>query len=265
MGESDAGRDDELERLRARVRELEASVVEHKLEAVAALAGGIAHDFNNYLMIIGANAELIDMGLAPKDPGHNLVEEILSTTDRCHLLIKRMLAFSFRQEPRPKAFVLDAFLAEFGKTAKGLLKGKVELAVEPGAEAAEVFADRAQVEQILINLVVNARDAMPDGGLVRISSAAVELDADTAGALELEPGAYLAVRVGDTGVGIPEAIRERIFEPFFTTKPKGKGAGLGLSTTLTLVRDGGGGLRIESNAGQGTRVEVLLPVAPAVA
>lgn len=235
-----------------------------KLEAVGALANGIAHDFNNYLMIVGANAEMLEMELDAEGEGEEggrleLLQEIMTATDRCQVLVKQLLGFSRKQPVERTTFPVNALVEDFAKLAEPLL-GEIELAQELESSAGSVCADRTQLEQVLINLAINARDAMPEGGRLTLRSSSFELSpGESEMYTQLEPGPHVRIEVIDTGTGIPEDVRERVFEPFFTTKATGAGSGLGLSTTFRIVQDAGGVVLLDSVVGEGTRFELLLP------
>jgi len=234
-----------------------------KLEAVGQLTGGVAHDFNNLLtVIIGA---LDMMQRHPDDPVRRdrMIEAALGAARRGERLTQQLLAFSRRQALKPEAVCADELLDEAEPLLRRAVGEAVTLTVAPGAPEAVVYVDPGQFEAAVMNLVVNARDATPAGGTIRVESRALRL---AAGQLEdLAPGEYLCVAVHDTGCGMDEVTAGRVFEPFFTTKAPGKGTGLGLSQVYGFARQSGGAAAIESAAGKGTTVRIFLPLIEASA
>ena len=224
-----------------------------KLEAVGRLAGGIAHDFNNLLTAIRSYSELVleDQALGEQHRGD--VEEIQKATDRAAALVRQLLAFSRRQPVQPALLDVDAVVRDMDALLRRLIGAEYVLAAEAGAPGARVRADRAQLEQVLLNLVLNARDAMPDGGTITVTTASRD---DEEGGVRV-PSVELSVR--DTGVGMDGTTRARIFEPFFTTKAPGVGTGLGLATVYGAVQQAGGRIEVESAPGAGTVFRVILP------
>jgi len=228
----------------------------HKLEALGQLAGGVAHDFNNRLVIILGHAELMREQLAPDDPLREHLDQILASAQRSAELTRQLLAFSRRQVLAPRAFDMTATVDNLRKMLARLLGERIELVSVLGAKG-PIFADPGQVEQVLVNLAVNARDAMPHGGRLTITTADVAtLPPDIAGPAR---GPWVELTVSDTGHGIADELLPRIFEPFFTTKPTGKGTGLGLSTVEGIVRQSGGVIAVQSRSGVGTTFRVFLP------
>ena len=233
-----------------------------KMEAVGRLAGGVAHDFNNLLTAIRGNAELLLADLPRDSQAREDVEEIRRASDRAAALTRQLLAFSRRQVLQPRLLDLNQSVREMERMLGRLLGDDVELVTRLGPGLRRVRADPAQVEQVILNLSVNARDAMPGGGVLMVCTENTELDA----ALQekypyVVPGEYVLLEVGDTGQGMDAQTVASAFEPFFTTKATGKGTGLGLSMVYGIVKQSGGYIWIDSEAGRGTRVRVYLPVA----
>ena len=231
-----------------------------KIEAVGQLAGGMAHEFNNYLGIVLGYSELLLEEAGTTEGLRTNVAEIKAATQRAASVTRQLLALSRRQVLEPKVLDVNAVVWETHKLLRRLIPGNVDLVpvLEPNLQHVKV--DPAQIQQILINLVVNARDAMPQGGKVVIETANVELDEEYAGRhIEVQPGRYVMLAVSDNGPGIDAQTQTRIFEPFFTTKKEGKGTGLGLSTVYGIVRQSGGHITVESALREGTRFRIYLP------
>ena len=242
-------------------RELERQLVlSQRLEAVGRLSGGIAHDFNNLLGVIIGYSEALQQSIGTADPLREPVDEIRKAGQRAATLTQQLLAFSRKQVMEPKVLDLNAIVQDMEKMLRRLIGEDVELKFKVAKDLWNVKADRGQIEQVVLNLVVNARDAMPRGGELRIETANAELtEADTRRYRYVVPGVYALLRVTDTGTGMDAATQAHIFEPFFTTKEKGKGTGLGLATVYGVVKQSGGYIWVESALGKGTTFSIFLP------
>ena len=231
-----------------------------KMEAVGQLAGGIAHDFNNLLTAITGYSELTLKRLEPDSTVWRNVEEIRKAGVRAASLTRQLLAFSRKQELQPKVLDINSVVSEMDKLLRRLIGENIELSAHLTPDLRMVMVDPSQIEQVLMNLVVNARDALPDGGKIRIETTNLYLDDGAIGRQAPVPGgAYVLLTVTDTGTGMNAALQERIFEPFFTTKSKDKGTGLGLSTVYGVVKQSGGYISVHSEVGKGTSFKVYLP------
>jgi PAS domain S-box-containing protein len=233
-----------------------------KLEAIGRLAGGVAHDFNNILMSIMGAADLLLMQLAPDDTAREEATEIKQSVDRGAGLTRQLLAFSRRQATRPRLFALGDIVRGMDTMLRRLIGPEIEFEILCAADPLQILADSGQVEQVVLNLVVNARDAMPEGGRVTVRVEEIEIDETAALAfVEGKAGRYARLSVADTGTGIDEATRAKLFEPFFTTKEQGKGTGLGLSIVYGIVKQSGGYITVASEAGRGATFLIYFPVA----
>ena len=231
-----------------------------QLLAIGQLAGGVAHDFNNLLTAIAGYASLLLTTIGPNDPRRGDLGGIHDATARATALTQQLLAFGRKQVMQPTAVDLDDLLNDTGSMLERLIGEHIDLAILTGPALGSVFADRSQLSQVLINLALNARDAMPEGGQLTIEARDTPLSDDYAGThFAVTPGSYVRIAVSDTGHGMTPDVQSRIFEPFFTTKPRGKGTGLGLSTVFGIVKQLGGHIFVYSEPGHGTTFKVYLP------
>jgi two-component system cell cycle sensor histidine kinase/response regulator CckA len=230
-----------------------------KMEAVGRLAGGVAHDFNNVLTAIFGYADLLLDQFAADDPRRADVIEIRHSADRAAALTRQLLAFSRKQVVQPRTLDLNQTVRSVEKLLGRLVSDDVQVVLDLAPGLGEVLADPGSIEQVLMNLAANARDAMPDGGHLRVATRNEQVEAGQHDRPGLTPGEYVVLVVSDTGVGISSAVREHIFEPFFTTKEPGKGTGLGLATVYGVVKQSGGMVYVESEEGQGTTFLIYLP------
>ncbi|MCS6291650.1 MAG: response regulator [Nitrospira sp.] len=231
-----------------------------KMEAVGRLAGGLAHDFNNLLTVIMGHAQVLLNEMATEHPFRTKVEEMQKAGDRAATLIRQLLTFSRKQPSTPKVLSVNPLITNFETMMRRLIGEDLELTLALAPQDLRISADPAQIEQVLMNLVVNARDAMPKGGRLRIETAQVELTRTPMYHVQLPAlGTFVKLSVSDTGSGMSTDTLTHIFEPFFTTKEEGKGTGLGLSTVFGIVTQSGGGLDVTSRIGQGSRFDVYFP------
>jgi two-component system, cell cycle sensor histidine kinase and response regulator CckA len=247
-------------RAQAESEALEAALNQaQRLETVGQLAGGVAHDFNNVLAVILGSSEFA-LGELGDHPAAEDVRAMRAAAERAAALTRQLLVFSRREIARPQVIPLNGIVASVERLLRRTIGEHIELVVKLEDDLPAIEADPSHVEQILLNLAVNARDAMPDGGTMRVETRAVTLD-DAYARLqpELSPGRYVMLAVSDTGCGMSEAVLQRAFDPFFTTKPKGSGTGLGLATTYGIVKQNHGHITLYSEPGQGTAAKVYLP------
>ena len=231
-----------------------------KMEAVGRLAGGVAHDFNNLLSVINGYSDLAIHRLSPDDALHKDLSLILQAGKKAEALTRQLLAFSRRQVMQPRTLNLNSLIEELEKILRRLIGEDIELVIKKSFRLGAVKADPTQIEQVLMNLAVNSRDAMPKGGSLLIETRNVNLSNGMVHErVTMEPGAYVLLVVSDTGVGMDAGTRANIFEPFFTTKEKGKGTGLGLSTVYGIIKQSGGYIWVYSEPGKGTTFKIYLP------
>jgi two-component system, cell cycle sensor histidine kinase and response regulator CckA len=249
------------ERLASRVDVLENALSEaQKMEPVGRLAGGVAHDFNNLLQIIGGSVALLTAEAEVPPAAREYAQMIKGAADRGAALIRQLLAFSRKQLLQPEILSLNAVVIGAEQLLRRLIGEDIELTTRLGAADRLIQADRGQLEQVIMNLVVNARDAMAYGGSIVLETRQVDVSAERAASLlSYRPGSYVCLSVTDTGCGIDAETRSHIFEPFFTTKGPGKGTGLGLATVYGIVRQSAGFIEVDSTPGQGTTFRIYLP------
>jgi signal transduction histidine kinase/CheY-like chemotaxis protein len=232
-----------------------------KMEAMGRLAGGVAHDFNNLLTVIKGHSNLLVDRLQPVDPNHRSACQIDKAADRAASLTGQLLAFCRMQVLQPKVLDLNSLVGDMSSLLKRLVREDVLFNFQPGQQLGRVKADPGQIEQVIMNLTVNAGDAMPEGGRLTIETRNLVVDDALAQTRSpMLPGQYVQLAVSDTGQGMDASTKARIFEPFFTTKEQGKGTGLGLATVYGVVKQSGGCIWVESEPGKGSRFEVYLPI-----
>jgi hypothetical protein len=231
-----------------------------KMEAVGLLAGGVSHDFNNVLTAIIGYANLLQLKLSAGDPLRAYADNILSTSQRAAQLTQGLLTFSRKQVINPAAVELNSVISRIGRLLRRLIREDIELRLDLCDADATIMADSIQLEQVIMNLATNARDAMPDGGTLTMATNIVRIEGAAAGEGVPKPGAYVRLTVSDTGIGMDERTRARIFEPFFTTKELGKGTGLGLAMVYGAVVQHSGFIETESAPGTGTSFHVHFPL-----
>jgi two-component system, cell cycle sensor histidine kinase and response regulator CckA len=244
----------ERRRLEAELRQAQ------KMEAIGRLAGGVAHDFNNIITAVQGYAGLLRRELRERPGALEWCDEIGRAAGRAASLTRQLLSFSRRQPVQPVPLDLNAVLVDMHRMLTRLLGEDIDLVTSPAPGLGRVLGDPGQIEQVIMNLAVNARDAMPEGGLLTIETSDVDLDQEwTAARVGVKPGPYVRLDVTDNGTGIPPEVREHIFEPFFTTKESGKGTGLGLATVYGIVQQSGGAISVYSEPGSGTTFSIYLP------
>jgi two-component system, cell cycle sensor histidine kinase and response regulator CckA len=231
-----------------------------KMDGIGRLAGGVAHDFNNMLTAIAAHATFLRDQQPAEHPFAEDIEQMLMTVERAAGLTRQLLALSREQVMAPQVLDLNALVLEMARMLQCLVGEEIELTARAALDLGRVCADPHQIEQVLLNLVINARDAMPHGGRILVELSNVSLKASRARQqMDVRPGQYVLLTVSDTGEGMTEEVCSRIFEPFFTTKEPGKGTGLGLAAVYGIVRQHDGQVRVQSEPGRGTTLEVYLP------
>ncbi len=250
----------ELERMRNALAHAQAELRQsQKMEAIGRLAGGVAHDFNNLLTVIGGYSELVLAQLTDRDGSRGYVQQIYRAAQRASELTQQLLAFGRRQVLKPKVVEVGEVVRGMQDMLSRLVGEDMSLTVCAGRGVPPVTADQGQLEQVIMNLVVNARDAMPSGGRLTIETLDVPAEESPLCAGEAHPSQAVCLRVTDTGIGMDATTIEQIFEPFFTTKPVGKGSGLGLSTAFGIIKQSGGTIAVESEPGRGSVFSIYLP------
>jgi len=236
-----------------------------KMEAIGRLAGGVAHDFNNLLTVIIGYSELILGQIAEEDSLYHKVRQIDRAGRRAEALTRQLLAFSRKQILQPKIINLNQMIGDMEKMLNRLIGEHIELQTILADELFFLKADPGQIEQVIMNLSINARDAMPEGGKLVITTGNCMIEKSVPSEFEnVNPGSYIELTITDNGIGMDNVLKKQIFEPFFTTKEKGKGTGLGLSTVYGIIKQSNGGIRVESSKGRGTSFQILFPQTDAI-
>lgn len=237
-----------------------------KLESIGLLAGGIAHDFNNILATITLHTEFLihelDASIPPEELTKRVkkcLEEIRKSSERATGLTRKLLSFSRRQMLQPKVHNLNILVTDMREMLQRMVEENIEFKIDLSPEIKNIYVDHGHIEQILLNLVINSRDAMPQGGLLKIETKNVLVDEKTAQGCNIKSGDYVLLTVSDSGIGMSDEIQKNIFEPFFTTKPVGKGTGLGLSTVYGIMQQSKGCILVESKIGQGASFKLYFP------
>jgi two-component system cell cycle sensor histidine kinase/response regulator CckA len=242
-------------------KQLEAQLAQsQKMEGIGRLASGVAHDFNNLLTVIGGYTNLALEQLAPADPLYGDLYEVRTVVERAARLTHQLLAFARQQEIEPQILNLNNQILDLGKLLRRLIGEEIELVSQLAPDLAWIKADPSQIEQLLVNLVVNARDAMPNGGKVRIETRNIELEhAAIQGDMRVPALGAVCLTITDTGVGMDDVVKRRLFELFYTTKALGKGTGVGLATCYGIVKQHGGHIEVDSEVGHGSTFRIYLP------
>jgi signal transduction histidine kinase len=229
-----------------------------RLDAIGRITSGVAHDFNNLLSVVLTNARMLSRNL--RNPGDQEgIELILTAAERGANLTSKLLAFSRQQRLEPKVVDLNSIIVKMGSLLNASLRGTIQLRTNHAADLCPALVDLTQIEAVILNLVINARDAMRPGGTLTLDTFNAIIDKEPSGPEEPAPGKYVGLTVGDTGTGIPDDVLPRVFEPFFTTKGPGKGSGLGLAQVVGFAKQSGGGVVLKTRVGEGTSVTVFLP------